>query len=89
LTSGQNMKSLGYNSSLPFHPSLDQKKTLCPSLIEIKPCDTLRHTSMEPLPGGLDLPSRCVPAWLVLTSSVMRLHRKIAAKAYDVRKPVA
>ena len=89
MTSGQNVKSLGYNSSLPFHPSLDQNNTLRPSLIEIKLCGTLRHTSMEPLPGRLDLPSRCVPAWLVLTSSVMRLHPKIAGKAYDVRKPVA
>ena len=60
-----------------------------PSRIDIKPCDTLTHTSVELLAGRLDFPSRCVPAWLELTSSVMRLRRKIASKANDVRKRAA
>jgi hypothetical protein len=45
-----------------------------PSRIDIKPCDTLTHTPVELLAGRLDSPSLCVPAWLELTSSVLRLR---------------
>ena len=68
------------------HSPLSPRRT---SRIDIKPCDTLTHTSVEPLAGRLDFASRCVPAWLELTSSVMRLRRKIASKANDVRKRAA
>lgn len=59
------------------------------SRIDIKPCDTLTHAAVELLAGQLDFPSRCLPAWLKLTSSVMRLRQKIASKANDVRKRAA
>jgi len=54
-----------------LHSHLD-----APRGIDIKPCDTLTRTSVELLAGRLDFPSRCVLAWLELTSSAMRLRRR-------------
>jgi hypothetical protein len=85
-TSSPNFRFGRQNGRDRDHSPLSPRR---PSRIDIKPCDTLTHTSVELLAGRLDFPSRCVSAWLELTSSVMRLRQKIASKANDVRKRAA